>query len=54
MYRKHSNAGKGVSNYLFRAYFLFYDKKRVTFVIFLYISKTFIFYMSLNKNYDLY
>ena len=27
MYRKHSNAGNGVSDFLFRAYFLFYDKK---------------------------
>ena len=47
---KHSNAGKGVSKFWFRAYFLFHDKKRVTFVIFLYFLQTSIFYMSLNKN----
>ena len=49
-YRKHSNAGKIVSNFLFRAYFLFYDKKTVNFCNFLYFSQTSIFYMSLNNN----
>ena len=34
MFRKHSYLGKHVSDFLFKSSFLFYDKKRVTLVIF--------------------
>ena len=34
MFRKHSYLGKSVSDFLFKSSFSFYDKKRVTFVIF--------------------